>query len=101
MALVVSSTTPAIWRDPASIPRSRMGDENVDEAAAAIIKDEQGSDINCVVCSDKSSGKHYGQYTCEGRATLINLSLLGIEMPEIPLLFKAARAFSRDQCDAT
>lgn len=22
--------------------------------------------IECVVCSDKSSGKHYGQYTCEG-----------------------------------
>nr|ASL70565.1 nuclear receptor [Brachionus plicatilis] len=22
--------------------------------------------VECVVCSDKSSGKHYGQYTCEG-----------------------------------
>nr|ASL70598.1 nuclear receptor [Brachionus koreanus] len=22
--------------------------------------------IECVVCNDKSSGKHYGQYTCEG-----------------------------------
>lgn len=26
----------------------------------------QGVFVECVVCSDKSSGKHYGQYTCEG-----------------------------------
>merc|ERR1719187_2901986 len=31
-----------------------------------IVKDENGQDITCVVCGDKSSGKHYGQYTCEG-----------------------------------
>jgi len=30
------------------------------------IKDENGQDITCVVCGDKSSGKHYGQFTCEG-----------------------------------
>ena len=26
----------------------------------------QQSNIECVVCNDKSSGKHYGQFTCEG-----------------------------------
>ena len=29
-------------------------------------KGEIDQDLICVVCNDKSSGKHYGQFTCEG-----------------------------------
>ena len=37
-----------------------------DEGSSSNVKDENGHEIACVVCSDKSSGKHYGQFTCEG-----------------------------------
>lgn len=96
MALVVtqSPSSDSIWRDPAttrlnmdskadlgivpvptpvsvssipvSVSSSSAGGGGADLDDNVIVKDEHGQDINCVVCGDKSSGKHYGQYTCEG-----------------------------------
>ena len=45
---------------------SSMSQGSDGESSSTIVKDENGHEINCVVCSDKSSGKHYGQFTCEG-----------------------------------
>ena len=45
------------------------------------IKDENGQDITCVVCGDKSSGKHYGQFTCEGNVYAICLHCLDNLLP--------------------
>ena len=52
-----------------STPRSTTSDGSGGDA-----KTDDGQDMSCVVCGDKSSGKHYGQYTCEGTQYVFCLS---------------------------
>ena len=47
------------------LPPSDVSQQSSDNESGGA-KDENGQDIVCVVCNDKSSGKHYGQFTCEG-----------------------------------
>ena len=85
MTLVVPMTS-GVWRSPEARPEAGMEAEihstastptppmpgsttrGLDSDGGAVVKDENGQEIFCVVCNDKSSGKHYGQYTCEGEA---------------------------------
>ena len=49
----------AAEEDSASPPGAASDAEPGDE-------ERPGLQVDCVVCGDKSSGKHYGQFTCEG-----------------------------------
>merc|ERR1719275_216743 len=47
------------------VPPSDVSQQSSDSETTGA-KDENGQEICCIVCNDKSSGKHYGQFTCEG-----------------------------------
>ena len=59
------AVSPGLGSAVTPIPPSDVSQQSSDNESAGN-KDENGQEISCVVCCDKSSGKHYGQFTCEG-----------------------------------
>lgn len=73
MAMVVNQWQESIAADPGSqlqLCAQEPGGAPATPSGSTPGNDALGADklasVDCMVCGDKSSGKHYGQFTCEG-----------------------------------
>lgn len=73
MAMVVSQWPENISADPGSQlqicgqePGGAPGTPNGSTPGNDALSGDKIPNVDCMVCGDKSSGKHYGQFTCEG-----------------------------------
>ncbi|KAK0181486.1 hypothetical protein PV327_003767 [Microctonus hyperodae] len=61
-------------RDP--LPPSTTPGSQGNSSQSGSSQTDKSPNIECVVCGDKSSGKHYGQFTCEGMSKIYKLICL-------------------------
>ena len=71
----MAASSPPLVNTSTPLPPSDSVSQQSSDNESAGAKDENGQDIVCVVCGDKSSGKHYGQFTCEGRNSVMRLRM--------------------------